>query len=139
MNTWTKKLDRFLNKLADKVRERLSRYPIIYALIGGTGIVLFWRGVWHTADDLSLGSGISLVIGIVILVVTGLFVSEFIGNRLIISGLIGEQEMEKKEQGEIQTEETQIRNLQNTLTRLEKKLEHIDQEVEENNGKVNGK
>jgi hypothetical protein len=132
---FSKSIDKFLNKIGDKTRRVLSNYPILYAFIGGSGIVLFWRGIWHIADDVSLGSGASLIIGALILIVTGLFVSEFIGNRLIISGLIGEQEMEKKEEGQIETEETQIKNLQNTLTRLEKKLEHIDREVEEGNGK----
>ena len=121
----------FLNKLEDNIRIKLSHYPILYAFIGGSGIVLFWRGVWHTADDMGIGSIISLIIGIFILITVGLFVTEFLGNRLIISGLVGEEKIAKKEEGEIGTEETQLKNLQNTLSRLEKKLDHIEEEVEE--------
>lgn len=119
-----KTFDRFV----DWVRRKLSRYPFVYAFIGGTGIVLFWRGIWHTADDINIGSIASIIIGTSILLLIGIFVAEFIGNRLIISGLVGEKKLVEKEEGEIETEETQIKNLQNTLARLEKKLDHIDGE-----------
>lgn len=126
-----KKIKEFFDKLENKIRRKLSCYPILYAFIGGIGVVLFWRGVWHIADDINLSSSISFVIGAIILIVTGLFVSEFIGKKLIISGLVGEEKLAEKEEEEIQTEETQLKNLQNTLSRLEKKLEHIDKEIEE--------
>jgi len=125
-----KKIEEFFSKLENKIRRKLSQYPILYAFIGGVGIVLFWRGVWHLADDISMSSGISLVLGTVILLMTGIFVAEFIGNKLIISGLVGEKKLTEKEEGEIETEESQLRNLQNTLNKLEKKLEHIDEEIE---------
>jgi hypothetical protein len=126
-----KKIVKFFDKLEDKIRAKLSHYPILYAFIGGIGIVLFWRGVWHTADDINISSIISLAVGAVVLLMTGVFVSEFIGKKLIISGLIGEEKLTEKEAGEIETEESQLKNLQNTLSRLEKKLEHIDKEIEE--------
>jgi hypothetical protein len=121
---------RACDKIEEKIRRALSRYPLLYAFIGGTGVTLFWRGIWHGADELDLGSGASLILGTLILVATGLFVSEFIGNRLIISGLIGEEKITEKEEGEIETEATQLKNLQATLGRLEKKLEHMDAEIE---------
>jgi hypothetical protein len=42
----------FFDKFEDHIRTHLSRYPIVYTIIGGIAIVLFWRGVWHTADIL---------------------------------------------------------------------------------------
>lgn len=125
-----KRTVKFFDKLEDRMRGGLSHYPILYALIGGIGVVLFWRGIWHIADEINLGSVVSIVLGTIILLITGIFVSAFIGNRLIISGLIGEKKLEEKEVSEIETEETQIRNLQNTLNRVEKKLDHIDDEIE---------
>ena len=106
----------FFNKLGNKIRGKLSHYPILYAFIGGTGTILFWRGLWHIADDINLNNIISLMLGMIILVITGVFVSEFIGNRLIISGLIGEKRIEEKEELEIETEDT--------------RLEHIDEDLE---------
>ena len=126
----TDKIFKFFDRLEIKIKGKLSHYPILYAFIGGVGIVLFWRGVWHTADDMNMGSIVSLIIGFFILIVTGVFVAEFIGNKLIISGLIGEKKLEAKEEGEIVTEETQLKNLQNTLSRVEKKLSELEVEVE---------
>jgi len=121
---------KFFDRLEIKIKEKLSHYPVLYALLGGIGIVLFWRGVWHTADDINMSSIVSLVIGFFILILIGVFVAEFIGNKLIMTGLIGEKKLEEKEEGEIETEESQLKNLQNTLSRLEKKLEHIDEEID---------
>lgn len=126
-----RKITRFFDKLEDKVRGKLSHYPILYAFLGGIGVVLFWRGVWHIADDINISSVISIIIGSIILLITGIFVSAFVGNKLIISGLIGEKKLAEKEEGEIETEEFQLINLQNTLNRLEKKLDHIDEDIEE--------
>jgi hypothetical protein len=47
------KLLRFFDKFEDAVRGALSHWPIVYGFFGGVGIVLFWRGVWHTADFVS--------------------------------------------------------------------------------------
>jgi len=126
-----KKTIKFFDKLEDKIRGKLSHYPLVYAFIGGIGVVLFWRGVWHTADDMNVGSIASLIIGSIMLLLTGIFVSAFVGSRLIISGLIGERKMEEKEEEELQTEEMQLRNLQNTLNRVEKKISELEEEVEE--------
>ncbi|KKT76430.1 MAG: hypothetical protein UW72_C0006G0018 [Parcubacteria group bacterium GW2011_GWF2_44_7] len=121
-----KRVIKFFDKLEDKTRGKLSHYPIIYAFLGGVGVVLFWRGVWHLADDINLGNIISIIIGTVLLLITGVFVSAFIGSRLIISGLIGEKKLSEKAEEEIETEETQLKNLQSTLERVEKKISDLE-------------
>ncbi len=125
-----KKIILFFDRLEDKTRAKLSRSPILYAFLGGIGVVLFWRGVWHLADEINLSSVSSVVVGSIVLLITGVFVSAFVGNRLIISGLIGEKKLAEKAESEIETEEAQLKNLQNVLTRVEKKLDHIDQDIE---------
>jgi hypothetical protein len=125
-----KRIFKFFDKLEDKIRSKLSHYPILYAFIGGLGVVLFWRGVWHIADDINMSSIIALTIGTILLLMTGIFVSAFVGNRLIISGLIGEKKMEERAEEELETEEMQLRNLQNTLNRVEKKISDLEKEVE---------
>jgi membrane-bound ClpP family serine protease len=118
------------DKLEEKIRRKLSHHPVLYALVGGIGVILFWRGIWHGADDLNMGSILSIIIGAIILLLTGVFVSTFIGSRLIISGLIGEKKLTEKEESELETEETQLKNLQSTLNRVEKKISDMEGEVE---------
>lgn len=129
----TKKIINFFDKLEDKIRAYLSKIPLAYALLGGVGVVLFWRGVWHIADDLSVNSFLSLVMGSTILLMTGVFVSSFVGNRLIISGLSGEKKLTEKTkeeiESEIESEEDKINKLQNTLNRVEEKLEEVEREL----------
>ncbi len=129
INNMIKKVVQFFDRLDNKIRAKLSHHPILYAIIGGVGVILFWRGVWHIADDINLNSSISLILGAVILLVTGVFVSEFIGSKLIISGLIGEKKLTEKEKGEIETEETQLKNLQSTLSRVEKQISHLEEDM----------
>ena len=86
------KIIKFFDKLEDKIRRKLSRCPIIYALVGSVGIILLWRGVWMTADMFNFMTGpVSVIIGIVILLLIGLFVSFFIGDQIIISGIKAER------------------------------------------------
>ena len=128
-----KKIIVFFDRLEDRIRAFLSRTPLLYALLGGVGVVLFWRGVWHIADDVSMNSFISLIIGSIILLMTGVFVSSFVGNRLIISGLSGEKKLTEKTREEIVTEEDKIEKLQKTLNRIEQKVEEVESEIHRKN------
>ncbi len=139
----TKYIINFFDKLEDKTRAKLSRMPIAYALIGGIGVVLFWRGVWHTTDFITayalgdvnltlfnvIDGPLSFLIGTIILLLTGVYVSAFIGNRLIITGLSGEKKLAEKTIDEIQSEEDQIKKMQNTLQKVENEIEKIEQEI----------
>ncbi len=79
---------KFFDKFEDKNRMRLSHSPILYAFLTGAGIILFWRGIWHAADTTPFleNSYVSIVIGAIILLAIGTFISSFIGNEIIISG-----------------------------------------------------
>ncbi len=137
------KIAHFFDRLEDKTRAKLSRLPMLYALLGGIGVVLFWRGVWHTTDFITafvageteltmfaLADGpLSFVIGTAILLVTGVYVSAFIGNRLIITGLSGEKKLAEKTEEEIQTEENQIKRMQTTLNKVEEQISEIELEI----------
>lgn len=128
-----KKIVQFFDRLEDKIRAHLSRYPIAYALLGGVGVVLFWRGVWHTADEIPVlnNSIVSLATGSVILLLTGVFVSAFVGSRLIMTGLRGEKKMTEKTKEEIEEEEGQIRKMQTTVNKIEKDMEELKKDFEE--------
>ena len=52
-----KRILHFFDKLEDGIRIALSRRPIVYAFVGGTAIVLFWRGVRMVADAIQFLTG----------------------------------------------------------------------------------
>ena len=120
-----RKMVRFFDKLEDKVRLRLSRQPIVYALVGGVGIVLFWKGVWETAEYFVILNGpISIVISVILLLMSGLFVSFFIGDQVIISGIKREKKIAEKTEEEVEQESSKL----DTITA---RLEEMDQDLHE--------
>lgn len=121
-----KKTLHFFDKLEDKVRARLSRRPIIYGLIGGVAIVLFWRGVWMLADEIGLSSVSSILISVVIMLMTGLFVSFFVGDRIVLSGLRKEKKLIEKTEEELKAEESELTQVRKELHKIEQKLESFD-------------
>ena len=123
----------FFDKLEDSIRAALSRRPIVYALIGSTAIVLFWRGVWMIADDIPFLTGpVSIFLSVVILLVTGLFVSFFIGDTIIISGLKKEKRLDEKIVSEVKTEFDILQDIQKKLNDIEKELKTLREETKRN-------
>lgn len=113
---------RFFDKLEDHVRGALSHYPIAYSIIGGTGIILFWRGIWMLADEAGLGSIESLVISITILLMTGLFVSFFVGDSIMLSGLSREKRLMDKTEEEVAYELGRLARMEKRLIKIEHEL-----------------
>jgi len=137
-----RKVINFFDKLEDKVRGHLSHYPIIYTIIGGVAIVLFWRGVWHTADLLQEQGGwlgfifyepVNLIIMVIVLLMTGLFVSYFIGDTILMSGLKRQKKTTDKTEKDVQEEELEISKIQATIKEIKKEVDEIKEVVEEEN------
>jgi uncharacterized membrane protein len=136
-----KKIIRFFDKLEDHIRGRLSIYPIIYAIIGGICMVVFWRGIWHTADILMAKGGVwgaifyepfTILWTIVIMLLTGLFVSFFIGEGIVISGLKHDKKIFEKTAEEVVEEEGEIIGviehvelIENELAKLSAKINRL--------------
>lgn len=137
-----KKIVEYFDKLEDRVRMRLSHRSIIYAFIGGTGTVLIWRAVWHSADILMAKGGIlgfifyepiTLIWASIILLMTGLFVSNLIGERVIISGLKKEKKATDRTEMEISKEDDKIRALQDQVAQVSKNIEDIKNKLDKIN------
>ncbi len=121
----------FFDRLEDHVRGLLSHKPIVYAIIGGVSHVLFWRGVWHIADDYGMGSWTSLIVGIVVLMLTGLIVSAFIGDQIIISGIRNEKKLAEKTEEEVEEESSRLLVAQHELREISKRLSVIEKKLGE--------
>lgn len=136
----------FFDRLEDVVRGFLSRRPIIYAVIAGTGVTLFWRGVWYIADYISqatfsLLSGntlgiettivwwdgpLSMIIGTLLLLISGAFVSTFIGNELILSGIKGEKKLFEKTEVELRENQGDIKEINLKIDTLTIEIENLE-------------
>lgn len=116
----------FFDRLEDKIRGFLSTRPIVYAAIVSVGTVFLWRGIWLVADAAHVSGPVSILIGSIILLLTGIFVSSFIGNRILISGIKNEKKLADKTQKEIeadiQSETKVLHKIQDSLTKIERKI-----------------
>ena len=120
----------FFDKLEDNIRAACSRRPIIYAFVGGAAIVLFWRGVWMVADTIPFLTGpVSILVSVAILLAMGLFVSFFIGDNIIISGLKKEKRLDEKIASEVKTELDMLNDIQKRLNDIEKELKTLREEM----------
>lgn len=127
----------YFDKFEDKIRGYLSHRPILYTFIGGVAIVLFWRGIWHTADMFPWLTGpMSILISVVILLATGLFVSSFVGDMIIISGLNKDKKTTEKNEAELQQE---MQKEEHVIDRLEQKIDTLTDKIEELEEKVEDK
>ena len=126
-----KKIIHFFDKFEDKVRAVLSRHPVLYAMIGSIGIILLWRGIWGLADEYGMSSGTSIIIGTIILLVTGLFVSFFVGEQIIISGINEEKRIDEATEEEIRFQSIgriQMQwKLEGILKKMDRRLERLEE------------
>lgn len=113
----------YFDKLEDRVRGKLTHYPLIYAFLGSIGIVSIWRGIWVISDNWQMSGELSLLIGILLTMLTGLFVSFFIGENIIISGLNNEKKIEEKTEREIHKERGILHEMRKDIREIKEILE----------------
>ncbi len=128
-------IDYLFDKMEDHIRARLSRHPFIYTFIGGGGVVLFWRGVWHTADILERSSPLlgyifsplgCIILSVVLLLSTGLFVSVFIGDSIIMSGIKHDKKIIEKTILDVDSEKVDIEKVLIAIVDMKKELEVLE-------------
>lgn len=119
------KFFKIFDKLEDKIRANLSRRPRTYALIGSIGIILLWRGIWMVADNLGISGLASAVLGVIILLAIGLFVSFFVGSEIIISGIKAEKRIDEKTEEEIRKESISLSHIKSDLEEIKNKIDKI--------------
>jgi len=148
-----KKIYHFFDRLEDHTRGFLSKFPIWYALFAGAGIVIFWRGIWHSMDFLMTlisayanysessinlqqllwwDGPLSILIGTLILLITGTLVSNFIGNEILISGVKGEKKLSEKTEDEVKIEAKELIKIKQEL----KKISNIIKDLKDHQTKI---
>lgn len=134
-NTMLKKIINFFDKTEDETRSKLSHHPIVYAFIGGLAVVMFWRAVWETIDILWRMDNIFLnwffypplqiIVSMIILLITGLMVSNFIGDRILLSGLKKEKKIEEKTEEIVKEEEITLKHIKEEIYILRREIKNI--------------
>ncbi len=127
----------FFDKFEDANRRWLSRHPAIYALIGGLCVVLFWRGAWTFFDFFDFMTPVvSIVVSSIIMLATGTFVSFFIGQEIIMSGLKAEKRIDQKTEKDIEEEDSQIRYLLMQINQMSQDIDEIKKHLLNKNNKT---
>jgi septal ring factor EnvC (AmiA/AmiB activator) len=70
-----------------------------------------------------------MIIVTIILLASGLFVSYFIGDTILMSGMKGEKKLADKTEREIREEEVELKKIQATIKEIEKDVEQIKEAV----------
>lgn len=124
----------FFDKLEDHIRDFLSRFPLVYGIVGGISIVAFWRAVWMIFDNIEIFNGISggvisLIFSTLIMLATGLFVSFFVGDTIILSGLKHQKKLHEKNNKELKDEDDKINSAFERLNAIEKNIAEIKDKI----------
>lgn len=141
-----KKVEQISNHIEIKIREKLIRHPIIYAFIGGIGVISFWRGVWrmidyamesYTSIEVIQNAGgvqslwwdgpLSIAFGMLLLLPTGLFISSFIGTEIAISGLKGEKKIVTKTEQEVGEEVQESTKIEREIKDIDNHMKYIEE------------
>ena len=65
------------------------------------------------------------LIGAIILLSTGIFVSYFVGDQILLSGLRGEKKIIEKTENELESEVNKLDNLNHKLNELKEMVEKL--------------
>lgn len=117
-----KRILRFFDRLEDRIRGFLSHYPVIYALIASTAIIVFWHGIEELTDYVGISFVAEIGISVFVLLLIGAFISFFLGGNIIMSGLKGEKKLEEKTLEETQQEEKILESINQKLDRIEEEV-----------------
>lgn len=115
-----------LLNIEDNARKFFERIPFIHALLAGIGVVLFWRGIWESADKMALDPLSSALLGIALLGGIGLFIQTFVGNTIIIKSVKKEEQLEKTTVKKVQQEEITLLQLSQKIDELNSKIDNLN-------------
>ncbi len=126
---------RWFDKLEDRIRAYLSRRPLAYALLSGSAIVLFWRSIWLLADNYAerysgFSPVVALLVSVAVMLLTGTFVSFFIGDQIIISGMRSSKRTDEKTEEEIRKEVVHLSHIDEELELMRHTIDELIQKLD---------
>lgn len=74
----SQKISLFQHKLRINIK---THHYYLYTFLCAIGIIAFWHGAWGIFDILEMSPYITVTLGILILLLTGMFLKEFIGEK----------------------------------------------------------
>jgi len=92
---------------------------------------LLWRGIWVIVDVFDETGIISTILGFAILGSTGLLVSFFVGDQIIISGIKQEKRIDEKTEDEIMEEAVTLLHIHEDVGKIKSEIERIREIVNE--------
>jgi hypothetical protein len=122
---------KIFDKAEDYIRDHLSHHPLWYSFFGGITVVLFWRGVWETADILATRNNFlhwflygpnQVVFSTLLLLLMGLMVSVFVGEKIIISGLRHEKKVEDRTEEIVEEEVITLKHIRDEIRALKAEM-----------------
>lgn len=124
-----RKIIKYFDKLEDRARARLSHHPVLYSLIGATALILFWEGVSILVSFVPFlntvtGGFVLMFTSLGVALLVGIFVSFFVGDTIILSGINKEKKLVEKEESEL-LEESKM------MEEMSKKVKEIDNIVKD--------
>ncbi|MDD5050847.1 MAG: hypothetical protein PHV93_03870 [Candidatus Pacebacteria bacterium] len=123
-----KKIFNFFGKVEDRIRFNFSRHPVPYSLVAGVFIVLFWKGIEDTASLFPTLTGPFLIlVSVPVLLLTGVFVSFFITDRVILSGLKKEEKVVAETEVEVKQEDILLKKVVERMDQIDKEVRHLDE------------
>ncbi len=131
-----------IRRIEARIRGRFSHVPVLYAFLGGSLMIIFWRGIWHTTDMLEAKEGIlsfifyppiTLVWSGLLMLFIGVFIPLFIGEQIILSGLKQEKTFNEKTKKEIDEEEVSLDRVNERIIGLERQIEELKSLILEKN------
>ncbi|MEI6420244.1 MAG: hypothetical protein WCO30_01295 [bacterium] len=135
-----KKIVHFFDKFEDHVRSWISKRPVLFGIVGGIAVVEFWRGVWNLTDfvmswlgfdQIGLVSGtFSFLLGTVIMLSTGLYISLFVGDSIILSGIKKEKKFFEKTAEELKEEDDRLFQMHKLLLKLDSSHDEMKKHIE---------
>ncbi|MEI6042710.1 MAG: hypothetical protein WCQ00_04065 [bacterium] len=125
------KFFRLFGRTEDFTIGYLAKHPFWYSFFGGVAVVLFWRGVWETADMLATRTDAlrwffygpnQVIVSTVALILMGLMVSIFVGDRIIISGLRHEKKVEDRTEEIVSEEIITLKHIRDEIRALKSEI-----------------